>query len=146
MQHQCNLAAKESGLECTCMNNDDSTVLVSGSSRHSWISMCTLWLWIQNEWGKRATNLHQILHYAWTYFGRNDSDDSEGCSCGQMVMGSFIMTMRLLTHHVSRSVFWQNIKSPRWLSPLQYRFGTLQLLAFPKIKITFEREEISDLW
>ena len=31
-------------------------------------------------------------------------------------------------------------------SVLQPRFGALQLLAFPKTKITFEREEISDLW
>ena len=29
-----NLAAKESGLECTCMNNDDFTVLISGGGRH----------------------------------------------------------------------------------------------------------------
>ena len=29
-------------------------------------------------------------------------------------------------------------------APLQPRFGALQLLAFPKTKITFEREEISD--
>ena len=29
---------------------------------------------------------------------------------------------------------------------LHPRFGTLQLLAFPKTKITFEREEISDSW
>ena len=29
-------------------------------------------------------------------------------------------------------------------APLQPRFGTLQLLAFPKTTITFEREEISD--
>ena len=29
-------------------------------------------------------------------------------------------------------------------APLQLRFGTLQLLAFPKTKIIFEREEISD--
>ena len=28
-------------------------------------------------------------------------------------------------------------------APLQPRFGALQLLAFPKTKITFEREEIS---
>ena len=28
--------------------------------------------------------------------------------------------------------------------PLQPRFGNLQLLAFPKTKITFEREGISD--
>ena len=40
--------------------------------------------------------------------------------------------------------FWQNIQSPRWLSPLQPRWGALQLLAFPKTKITFEREKISD--
>ena len=29
---------------------------------------------------------------------------------------------------------------------LQPRFGTLRLLAFPKTKITFEREKISDHW
>ena len=29
---------------------------------------------------------------------------------------------------------------------LQPRFGTLQLLAFPKTEITFDREEISDHW
>ena len=29
---------------------------------------------------------------------------------------------------------------------LQSRFGTLRLLSFPKTKITFEREEISDCW
>ena len=34
---------------------------------------------------------------------------------------------------------------PRWLSPLQLRFGDQWLLAFPKTKITFEREEISDI-
>ena len=28
--------------------------------------------------------------------------------------------------------------------PIQLRFGVPQLLAFPKTKITFEREEISD--
>ena len=49
-------------------------------------------------------------------------------------------------HHISCRVFWWNSKSPRWLSPLQSRFGTLWLLAFPKTKITFEREEISDYW
>ena len=30
MQHGHNLAAKDSGLECACMNNDNFTVLVSG--------------------------------------------------------------------------------------------------------------------
>ena len=31
--HCCNLAAKESGLECAWVNNDDFTVLVGGGSR-----------------------------------------------------------------------------------------------------------------
>ena len=48
--------------------------------------------------------------------------------------------------HLMQS-FWWNIKSPRWLSPLQPRLGAVWLQAFPKTKITFEREEISDcLW
>ena len=33
---------------------------------------------------------------------------------------------------------------PGEFAPLQPRFGALQLLAFPRTKITFEREEISD--
>ena len=33
---------------------------------------------------------------------------------------------------------------PGYSGPLQPRFGSLQLLAFPKTKLTFEREEISD--
>ena len=45
---------------------------------------------------------------------------------------------------VSCRAFWQNIRSPNWLSPLHPRSGALWLLAFPKTKITFEREEISD--
>ena len=51
--------------------------------------------------------------------------------------------------HASRlcsEFFWRSIKSPRWLSPLQPRFGALRLLAFPNTKITFEREGISDHW
>ena len=33
-QHRCNLAAKKDGPECTCVNNDEFTVLVSGCGRH----------------------------------------------------------------------------------------------------------------
>ena len=44
-------------------------------------------------------------------------NDSERCSYGQLVIGSFITTMHP-THasHLVQS-FWWNIKSPRWLSP-----------------------------
>ena len=44
--HPCNLSAKESGLECTCMN---FTVLVSGGSRCHWVIMCTMWL-LHSKW------------------------------------------------------------------------------------------------
>ena len=33
----------------------------------------------------------------------DDSDDSEGCSYGQLVIGSFIKTMHPLMHHISGS-------------------------------------------
>ena len=39
-QHRCDLAAKESSLECTCVNNDDFTVLVSVRGGHHSVSMC----------------------------------------------------------------------------------------------------------
>ena len=35
----------------------------------------------------------------------DDSDDSEGCSYGQLVIGSFIKTTCLLMHHISCRVF-----------------------------------------
>ena len=72
---------------------------------------------IRNVIASRATNLHQILCSAWTFLHGNYSDDSEGCSYGQLVTGSFIMTW-LLMHQVLCRDFWQNIKSPRWLSLL----------------------------
>ena len=91
-------------------------------------------------------NLHQILHQAWTFLCRNYSDDSEGCSYRQLVIGSFIMTTHPLTHHVSCSLFGKTPNRPDDSALLQPRFGALQLLAFAKTKITFEREEISDCW
>ena len=50
-------------------------------------------------------------------------------------------------HHIMCRVFWQNIKSPTWLSPTTAQIWcpvTSGFLAFPQTKITFEREEISD--
>ena len=52
----------------------------------------------------------------------------------------------LLMHHVLHRVFWQHIKSPRWLSPHAAQIWCSAFLAFPKTKITFEGEEISDHW
>ena len=48
-------------------------------------------------------------------------------------------------HHISCRVFFCKTSNPPGDStPLQPRFGALWLLTFPKIKITFKREEISD--
>ena len=45
----------------------------------------------------------------------------------------------------SRGEFFSKISShPRDSATLQLRFGALRLLAFPKTKTTFEREEVSD--
>jgi hypothetical protein len=41
-------------------------------------------------------------------------------------------------------LLWQNITSPRSLSPLQPRFGSLRLMAFPKAIIAFERADICE--
>ena len=73
-------------------------------------------------------------------------DDSEGHSHGQLVIGSFIMTMCLLLHHVLCSFFCKRTNYPGDSALLLPRLGALWLLAFPKTKITFKREEISDHW
>ena len=61
-------------------------------------------------------------------------------------MGSFIRTTCPLIYITSLAVFWWNIKSSRWLSSTTLRFGAPWFLAFPKTKITFEREETLDHW
>ena len=43
-------------------------------------------------------------------------------------------------------VFGETSNHPGDLALLQPRFGILQLQPFPKSKITFEREEVSDCW
>ena len=61
-----------------------------------------------------------------------------------MVIGCYITTTCLLTHHVSCRVSGETSNHPGDSAPLQTSLGTLWLLAFSKTKITLEREEISD--
>ena len=79
-------------------------------------------------------------------FPGNYSDDSEGHSYGQLVIGSFITTMRPLLHHISCSFLVKHQITQVTQPPLQLRFGAMWILAFPKTKITFGREQISDHW
>ena len=68
MRHWCNLAAKESGPECTWVNNDDVTVLVSGKGRCCWVSMCTLAITFKmTEWVEQWIHIKfyiKLQHYS----------------------------------------------------------------------------------
>ena len=61
-----------------------------------------------------------------------------------MVIGSFIMTCTCSCIMSHAEFFGETSNHPGDSAPLQPRFGTLWLLAFPKTKNTFEREQISD--
>ena len=58
------MAAKESGLKCTYVNNDDLIVLVSGGGRHHGMSMCTVW---PSHW-KMTEQVEQkiCIKFAWS--------------------------------------------------------------------------------
>ena len=99
---------------------------------------------LQNDWASRATNLHQILQWAWIFLHRNYSDDSKGHSYGQLVIGSFIIATCPLMYHILCRFFHETSSYPGDSVSLQPRFGAMWLLAFPKTIITFERGEISD--
>ena len=62
------------------------------------------------------------------------------------VMGKLVITMTIcpFTHPISCRVFWWKKNNSGDSALLKPRFGALWLVAFPKTKITFEREEISD--
>ena len=104
--------------------------------------------WIQDDWAIRAMNLHQILHKlehsstetilmiqkaaAMGNWWRAAS--SRQCACSR------------ITSQASEFLFVKHQITQLTQHPLQPRFGALNLLAFPKTKISFEREEISDYW
>ena len=87
-------------------------------------------------------NLHQILCSAWIFLHRNYSASAESHSYGQLVIGSFIPARSRIASHAE--FFGETSNHSGDSAPLQPRFGTLQLLAFPKTIIIFEKEEISD--
>ena len=79
--HQRNLAAKESKLECACVNNK-FTVLVSGGSRRHWVSMCTVWL-SHSKWpSKQSNEIAPNFALSLNTLPGEIMDDSEGDSYG----------------------------------------------------------------
>lgn len=63
---------------------------------------------------------------------------------GWLVISSFIMTMCLLMHQVSCRVFGETCQITQVTQPPKAQIWCPATLAFPKTKIIFEREEISD--
>ena len=63
---------------------------------------------------------------------RSSSLRQGACPLYSSRAGFFSFFLGKVTHH------------PGLSSPLQHRFGSLQLLAFPKAKIAFEKEEICE--
>ena len=126
MQHRCNLAAKESGLECSRVNSDDFPVLVSG---HCVIIACKM-TELSNESASNfalSLNIHSsvetipmiqkaVTRSNWQLAA---SLQQHACSC--------------ITSHVE--FFGKTWNHPGDSVPLQPRFGTLWLLAFPQTKI-----------
>ena len=106
--------------------------------------MCTVWPWhskrLSEYSSESASNFALSLNIPpWKLFGWFRRPQLWATGDGQLHHDN----VPTHTSHLMQS-FWWNIKSPRWLIPLQPRFRILRLLASPKTKITFEREEISD--
>ena len=141
MQYWCNLTTKERGVECTCVINDDFTVLVSGGGRCHWVSMCTVGLshskWLSEYSDEFASNFALSLNIQMT---------QEATAMGNWWLAASSWQSARLCIRSPEQFFCETSNHSGDPAPLQPRFGALQLLAFPKTKITVEREEISYYW
>ena len=116
------------------MNNDDFTVLVSGSGRCHRVSMCTVWLshskWLSKYSNEPASNFVLSLNIPPSkLFGWFKRPHLWATGDWQ-----FITTVRPLMHHSLCTVFWQNVKSLRQSAPYIAQIDALRLLVFPKLK------------
>ena len=126
MWHRCNLAAKESVLECACLNNDNFSLLVSGGGRCCWVSVCTVWpshsKWLSEWSNESASNFALSLN-------RNYSDNS-GQNFGQLWLAtSSQCTCSCIT---SQAVFWQNINHPGDSATLTAPMWHPEISGFPQ--------------
>ena len=144
-QHWCNLAAKKNELECTCVNNDDFTVLVSEGGRHRGVGMCT----VQPSHSKLLST--ESLHIKSCL--KLEHSAAEIIQMIQKAMATGSWWLEASSQQRARSCITSYAESlgktlnhPGDSAPLQPGFGALQLLAFSKIKITFEREISDHRW
>ena len=142
MRYWCNLVAKKSELECTHVNDDDFTVLVSGGSRCCWVTMYTgspsHLKWLSKYSNKCASNFALSFNILpWKLFGWFRR--AQLWATGDWQIHHNQLAGSCITSHDGKTS-----NQPGDSAPLQPRFGALRLLAFPKTIRTFEREEISD--
>ena len=115
---------------------------ISGGGKCRRVSVCAVWL-SHSKWLSKWSNVkfciklgHSSMETIWMI--------QKATAMGNRQLAASSQQCARLCITTCAEFFWWNIKSPRWLSPLQPRFGTLQLLAYPKTKITFEKKEILD--
>ena len=120
-----------------------------GSIRPSWISREPVsWPWWNLAANQRtlhcpSMNSHSpvgLVSRQW------DAADWAYVLCDRHIYGARAnRSMRLSILQLSCRIFCQSITSPRSAqAPLQPRFGSLRLLAFPRTKIAVEKEVISE--
>ena len=112
-------------------------------------SMCTVWL-LCSKWLSKYSNesaSHFVLSLAiplWKLFEWFRSLPLNHMGNWWLAALSRQCSCSCVTSYTE--VFGETSNHPCDSAPLQPRFGALWLLVFPKTKITFEREEISDCW
>ena len=144
MWHRCNLAANESRLECACVNNDDFAVLVSGSSRHCWVSLCTYVAVTFKMTGRVEQQVCLQFCIKLEHSSTKTISVIQKPTAGDWQLhhdnvpthASCLRQNFLVKHQITQ---WFGWFGTQW-------FGTQWFLAFSKTKITFEREKISDRW
>ena len=132
--HWCNVAAKENGLECTHVNNDDFTVLVSGAvDAIEWACVLS-GRRIQNDWVEQWICIkfcikleHSSLETIWMIQKAAAPKDN-----WWLAVSSRPHTHSCIT--TCAEIFGETSNYPGDSGPLKPRFGALQLLAFPKTK------------
>ena len=116
---------------------------------HHWVSMCTVWplhsKWLNEQSNESASDFALSVNIIppWKLFRWFRRVQLWATGDWQLHQDNApAHELRLML----RFFFGKTSYDPGDSAPLQPRFGALWLLAFPKTKITFEREEISDHW
>ena len=117
MGHQCNLAAKESGLECTCVNNDSFTVESVGVvDTVEWHVYYVAILFTMIEGVEQQMCIKFCVKLEHSYV-ETIGMIQKAPATGNWVTGSFIRTTRPFMHQVFCRAFGKTSIHPGDSSP-----------------------------